>query len=451
MYLDQSSARRPCRRDLLLSLCAVLWGLADAFLTPWHGMLGQATPTAALVAAAFAGVTLWRRRFPVCVALLTLVGYCLVYVPGVVALALFTLGTTRRRGWIVSVGVGIVGLTVLSATPLGLALPNLRDYAGGLLDVVPGSLLAGYVVGLRGELAKAAQTQARCRELQQEMVTRRAIERERSRIAREMHDVVAHRVSDIVLAVGVLEVTGAYDEETVRGTLGRVRRGGQAALAELREVLGLLGPGHPGSAGDAAAAERAEAPGLAVPDLVADAVAAGRPVELSVEGYLDVLPVEVQRAVYRTVQESLTNAAKHAPGAQVRVGVRCEADGVHVEVVNGPARSRPFELPSARYGLIGLEERLRLLGGSLSAAPHGDGFRVGAFLPSGGDGALGGGGPAVGRSLRPRVVRLTEVGDEPVVDGGFGLAPRYPAVTSRGGGFRDHLAPPWVVNRVFLT
>lgn len=448
MTLDQSSARRPCRRDVLLSLCAALWGLADALLTPWHGLLSPSTLTASLVSVGFAATTLWRRRFPLCGVALALAGYGLVYAPGVVVLAMFTLGTTRRRGWIISTGAGVAGLTVLTALPGELALPALRDYASGLLDLVPGSLLAGYVVGLRDDLARAARAQARCREVQQELATRRAIDEERSRIAREMHDVVAHRVSDIVLAVGVLDVTGAYDEKTVRGTLGRVRRSGQAALAELRDVLGLLGPGHP------AATDRTQAAGLGVPDLVADAVAAGRPVELSVEGHLDVLPVAVQRAVYRTVQESLTNAAKHAPGAQVRVRIGCEADGVHLEVVNGPARARPFELPSAGYGLIGLEERVRLLGGSLSAGPHAGGFRVRAFLPHspepdpaplGGHRALRRGRPALTGPLRPRVVRLTEVGDEPVVDGGFGLAPRYPAVTSRGRGFRDHLAPPWVV------
>lgn len=106
------------------------------------------------------------------------------------------------------------------------------------------------------------------------------------------------------------------------------------------------------------------------------------PVELAVTGFPELLADQVQRAVYRVVQESLTNAVKHAPGAAVRIGVRCAADGVHVTVDNdAPAAGRDAGLPGG-HGLIGLGERVGLLGGELSAGPlPGGGFRVAALIP----------------------------------------------------------------------
>ena len=205
----------------------------------------------------------------------------------------------------------------------------------------------------------------------QESRTEHARQSERDRIAREMHDVVAHRVSLIVLHAGALELA-AKDERT-RTTADLIRTTGRDALAELRQVLGVLrGPAH-----------TAPLPTLAdVESLVEQTRNSGVPVQLRIEGDPTPLPSTVDRTAYRVVQEGLTNVVKHAGGPDTEVLVRRGQHELTVVVQNGPPRRHTEHLPGSGLGLIGLRERVELLHGSFEAASRPDGgFAIRVQLP----------------------------------------------------------------------
>jgi signal transduction histidine kinase len=199
---------------------------------------------------------------------------------------------------------------------------------------------------------------------------------ERTRIAREMHDAVGHRVSLMVLQSGAIEMAAA-DSERVEQLARQVQTAGRQALDELRQMVGVL---RAGDADDAT--PLGPQPGLGdLTRLVAQAGEAGMDVELRP---LPAEPVDpaVGRAAFRIVQESLTNAAKHAPGAAVCVTVDRAPGELLVRVVSG-AGAAPGEPASGGYGLVGLAERVRTLDGRLSAEPRLDGgFVVEAVLPA---------------------------------------------------------------------
>jgi signal transduction histidine kinase len=205
----------------------------------------------------------------------------------------------------------------------------------------------------------------------QESRAAQAKQAERSRIAAEMHDVVAHRVALMVLHAGALEL-GAKDERTVQ-TAGLIRREGREALTELRQTLGAL-RGPP---------EARPQPTLAdIPALVEHTVEAGVPVTLQLRQDDARLPSTVQRTAYRVVQEGLTNVVKHAGSASTEVLVRQGDSGLEITVRNGPPPSEAAQLPGSGFGLIGLRERVALVGGRLEATPSPDGgFLLRAHIP----------------------------------------------------------------------
>jgi len=220
---------------------------------------------------------------------------------------------------------------------------------------------------------------AHCAE--REMREARALERERLRLAREMHDVVSHQVSLIAVQAGALQVTAP--DEAVRSSAATVRELAVATLEELRHMVGVLRAPRPGQA--------PLEPQPRLSDLRHLVEASGCGASLDLEDGL-VLEPPVERAVYRTVQEGLTNARKHAPGAAVAVRVARRArpegsEGLELEVVvaNGPRAGRPLGLPSSRTGLVGLRERADLLGGALEAGADGEGgYRLELRVPLGG-------------------------------------------------------------------
>ncbi|GAB3860667.1 histidine kinase [Nocardioides maradonensis] len=195
---------------------------------------------------------------------------------------------------------------------------------------------------------------------------------ERTRIAREMHDVVAHRISLVALHAGGLEVAPGQDADEVRAAAALIRSSAVDALDELRVAIGILREDEPRSL---------EQPGFdRLEDLVRDARSAGQDVVLDL-GIGTPGPPGLGRDVYRIVQEGLTNARKHAPGAPVRVTVRRDADEARVVVVNG-CGGRSLGVPGTGTGLIGLAERASLAGGSLRHGPDGAGsYTLEARLP----------------------------------------------------------------------
>jgi signal transduction histidine kinase len=191
-----------------------------------------------------------------------------------------------------------------------------------------------------------------------------------------MHDVVAHRVSLMVVHAGALERIVARDPEKAAQSAKLMAETGRQALNELREILGVLRMNEE-------SAEQTK--GLAeLPRLVDQSKAAGMLVTLTVSGDRQAYSGDAEQTAYRVVQEGLTNAHKHAGGARVSVLLAYVPNGVRVAVVNdSPGGGEQVRLPSGGNGLVGMEERVRALGGSFTAGPeHGGGFRVEATLPS---------------------------------------------------------------------
>ncbi|WP_218004970.1 sensor histidine kinase [Actinomadura macra] len=246
--------------------------------------------------------------------------------------------------------------------------------------VLVGGALLGMYVAARRRVLHGLTERAERAERERHLLAERARAEERARLAAEMHDVVAHRVTLMVLRAGALRVR-ASDEET-RAAAEELRDDGCQALEELRDVIGLL------------RRDGGDGPGLAEPDaaplpdlsaLVAESVAVGVPVELVERGEPAPLSPAVGRTAYRVVQEALTNARKHAPGAAVRVEVGYRTDGVWLAVTSAAPAIEPDAVLAASgsgTGLSGLRERVETVGGSFTAGPFGDGFQVEASLPA---------------------------------------------------------------------
>jgi signal transduction histidine kinase len=257
---------------------------------------------------------------------------------------------------------------------LGKDLANLNGPASATLIFTAAAIAVDSVSSrLRAQRALSVQTERT--ELER---ARRAGLEERARIARELHDIVAHHMSLIAVRAETAPYRLADLTEPARTEFGALSEAARAALADMRRLLGVLRDDQP--------AGRAPQPRLAdLPVLIDTARQAGVPVELSLAAALDQVPPGVGMCAYRIVQESLSNARQHAPGAAVTVSVDHDASAITLRVVNGPGQAGgPSEPAGTGHGLAGMRERAALLGGSLSAGPApGGGFVVSAVLPVG--------------------------------------------------------------------
>ncbi|MGI5163055.1 sensor histidine kinase [Spirillospora sp. CA-253888] len=282
---------------------------------------------------------------------------------------LFFVGASTPRTTLVGVGtvtVGTLGLAVLTGMPSWFAM-----ILGALAVMV---LVFGDAVGGRYSLAAIVAQQAE--QLRQDLA-RQAVLEERARIARELHDVVAHHMSVIAMQAEAAPYKIPDLPDAARQTFGVVRDAAREALIETRRVVGLLRSDDEG-------AERAPQPGLErLEELVAAARGNGTRVSSAVVGVPREVPVGVDLSAYRIVQESLSNAARYAPGSDVAVELRYGASALTVTVTDDGARTPPEESPGGGHGLVGMRERVSMLGGALDAGPHGDGWRVSAELPYG--------------------------------------------------------------------
>jgi signal transduction histidine kinase len=268
--------------------------------------------------------------------------------------------------------VGPVAL--LAVYPLRVPPFDAGDYAFGAV-LFGAAYAAGRLVRRlerqRLLLADALAAQSREREARE----RALLLDERARIARELHDVVAHAVSVMVVQAGAARFALGTDEDEVRDRLLSVETTGRSAVDDLRRLLALL------RADDDATASVPQ-PGLARLDELVDGLQrAGLPVRLQTEGLPADLPAMLDVTAYRLVQEALTNVLKHSAAEWVRVEVRAEADSVVLEVADGgPARAADPDWSNGQ-GLVGMRERVALFGGRLDAGPDGAGWRVRAELP----------------------------------------------------------------------
>ena len=332
-------------------------------------------------------VAVWlRRRFPLEVGILTgLAGAVSTSAGGACLVGVFTVAVHRRAALAVAVGaLNCAAAAVFfawrpdglfdteDATPLWVA-------AGFVSAVYAGLVAWGMVVRSRRQLVLSLRERVERAEGEQRLRADQARAAERARIAREMHDVVAHRVTLVALHAGALEMRPDLPPAEIARTAELIRTTARAALEELRSVVGVLR--NPGDADEAA--PQAPQPALVdIARLVEESRRAGMRVELTLEAP-DPAPGPLGRDAYRIVQEALTNVAKHASGAVTEVAVTgAPGDGLAIRVRNRlPAAAVRSWLPGAGAGLLGLAERVELAGGTLRHGRTDDGdFEVAADL-----------------------------------------------------------------------
>jgi signal transduction histidine kinase len=291
------------------------------------------------------------------------------------AVALYSIALSRGRSAQVLAALAAVA-AVIAVDVLRRAQPTLLQALGHVLLVAIPLLVAethrtrhAYVSLLRERLEVAERTR--------EQEAQRRAELERMRIARDLHDVVAHTLTTINVQAATAAQLLERDPSHARAALGTIEDASRDAIDELRAILGVLRDP------DASEAPLSPTPGVdTVAELVNGTRAGGLDVQLEVTGEPpERLPEAVSLAAFRIVQESLTNARRHAAGAPVRVSLSFAPHGLAVAVENGAGRAGNGDGSRGGVGLVGMSERASAVGGTLRAAPLPGGFRVDARLP----------------------------------------------------------------------
>jgi signal transduction histidine kinase len=341
---------------------------------------GSGRPAAPVLGVAAAAALYGRRRFPAVTlavsALAVAVLFHLDQAAGVVALfapavALYSLALRRGRPAQLLAGAAAVG-AVIMADVLSSGSPTVRQTLSHVLLVsIP--LLAAEAIRAHRSYVQVLQERVELAERTREQEARQRTEQERLRIARELHDVVAHTLTEINVQAGA--AAERLEAGAARAALERIEDASHRAIGELRAVLGLLrDPRQPG-------APLIPAPGVTdIPDLVSRAADTGLDVRLRVVGDQPPLSDGNSLAAYRIVQESLTNARRHAPGEPVTVVLTFGGERMSI-VVQNPGEGQARDDTVAGVGLQGMAERAAAAGGILTAGPTPQGFTVHAHLP----------------------------------------------------------------------
>jgi signal transduction histidine kinase len=325
----------------------------------------------------------WRTVAPVAATMVTTGGLALAIALGMPAdegsfvavvaplVAVYSVGAhASARATVIAVGF------VMTAMAAGLAIGN--DPVGELAIyglAVAIALLVGRAVRAMGFEVDVLEARADELERERDLRTQAAVAAERSRIARELHDVIGHSISVMGVQAGAVRRRLTPEQEREREVLLAVEKTGRDAVGEMQRLLGIL------------RSNGAEPPLDAIPtvqrvdDLVADLRRAGLEVGLRVEGDLDDLPPGRGVAAFRILQEALTNALKHAPGARVEALLRRAGPELVIEVVDTGGARAAERSDGGGHGIVGMRERVALYGGSLDAGPEGSGFAVRARIP----------------------------------------------------------------------
>jgi signal transduction histidine kinase len=318
---------------------------------------------------------LWRRRHSASVVAvvaaiaLTSIALDVWASPLPLGVALYTLMSVRTDRVARAIGVAAivaVAIAVLSAGGLEFGAAAAR-----VVFLIAAALL-GESIGSRRAYVREIEEKAERLEREQEIEAARATAEEQARIARELHDVVAHALSVVVVQAGAADDAFARDPDAARSSIGAIDDAARSALADLRRVLGILRPDGPDYEPQA---------GLERVDRLIESVrATGLAVSLEIEGTQRPLPPSVEMSAYRIVQEALTNSLKHADAEQVRIRIRY---GHTLDVdIRDDGRGATNGAATPGRGLIGMRERVSLLGGTLAAGPDsGGGYRVHADIP----------------------------------------------------------------------
>ena len=374
--------------DVALAVVLATFGFLDTvfnrqfiWMDQWRGprlINGIVVPVAALLLA-------WRRRFPLAV---------LAGVLGAMVALGFAYGASQTSTNVFTAAVAVYSAAVYGASlPLAIGIaavgiwlrdahdPAIKTFGDHVWDWMFAGVFFG--VGLatrrRHERVVSAEAQARAAERDQAERAEAAAEAERRRIARELHDIVAHSLGVLVFQAGVGEQLIDHDPGQAQEAFRAIRAAGLEAVGEMGTILGLI-------RGDGAAGREPQPRAADIETLVRKACDTGVPVEYGVEpgvhGDPPSLPAAVELSMYRIAQEGLTNAMRYAPTAPVRIGVSYREQDVLVEVVNeAGAGTAPVSGGSGR-GLIGLRERVAIFGGQLDSGPRPEGgWRLAATLP----------------------------------------------------------------------
>jgi signal transduction histidine kinase len=371
----------PTGTDVLVTLALTAAVQAEIWIWWVEAEQGD-TAVAALFGLALTAPTVLRRRRPLAALGATLavyVSWIAVAPPrGSIAPYLVCLVVTYSVASYAALRAALAGLGLAAGAEVffvARTTNDLADYAFILVFLV-GAWVAGRGMRIRQQRADALFERAVRAEVEREERARAAVAQERARIARELHDIISHTVSVMVVQAGGAEQALDQHPEQARAALTAIQQSGREARLELRRLLGLLradadcGPGL------------GPAPGLTqLPALAEQVRGTGLDLTVSVEGEQRPLPPGVDLAAYRITQEALTNVVKHAGGGHASVTVRYCADAVDVEVVNGGGTPRAVAADGG-HGLTGMRARAALYGGRLEHGRLPDGgYRVHARLP----------------------------------------------------------------------
>jgi signal transduction histidine kinase len=365
----------PRRVDEALAVLLLVAGQVQVWLPGDASLAGRMG--AAVVGAGVTGSIAVRRRYP---ALVGVGVQALLVLAQLLSLPLNPAGPPATAvGWFCA----LYALAVWATSPrfwAGLAFFVVSDLLPGLVHLHVSSNVGTFtlVAAIAMLLARRAigdrDRRLELAERERELTAREAVVEERARIARELHDAIAHNVSMMVVQAGAERRVVDAGAASTRETLQTIEQIGRGALTEMRRLVGMLRSDAPDPL--------APQPGLRdLPTLAEQVSEAGLPVDLRVEGDPRELPVGIELSAFRIVQEALTNALKHAGHARAAVVVRYGADLLELEIVDDGAGAAP-EVPGGGHGLAGMRERVALYGGRFDAGrdPLG-GFAVRVLLP----------------------------------------------------------------------
>jgi signal transduction histidine kinase len=366
--------QRPARSDLVIVAALICWGLLEAVLGTGPGT----TLTRILFALAVTLPLVVRRQAPLAVAAVI----ALVTIAWALAADRPESGTFPFPSILLAIfSAALYGRNALTAVlggllPVGaMAVALNTKFNSGTFTVGSFAILVFFCAGTwtAGWLVRRRAIQVRHAYEESGEMARSAVAEERARIARELHDVVAHSVSIVAVQAGAAEELMEGDPDAARRHLRSVRRTAREAMSEMRRLLDVLRQED---------TSYAPQPGLSrLPDLLEDVRGSGVPVELVELGERRELPAGVDLVAYRLVQESLTNVRKHASGAAARIELSYRPHELELEVTNAAGRAAG-SVNGGGHGIFGMRERVRLFGGRFEAGerPQG-GFRVHALLP----------------------------------------------------------------------
>ena len=375
------------RRARLLDVAIALVVAAATAVAAWHGgLIGDRIHGPIWLRAAFplllAGPLLWRRTRPLAAFTAMMVGVVLQALvsgfspEGLELIAAWAVGPYSvaaygtRRAAFAGLAIAAVGYAVYAAEDANIQTGKASElWAGAFFALMA---LASWLVGLFVR-SRRDETVAHARATRLERDARNAVADERARMARELHDIVSHNLS--VVVVQAAGARAQHEETDVAGTLEKIEQSGRDALIEMRRLLGVL-------RSEDDAPSYAPQPGLGdLPALVETVGLAGLPVTLDVGANCRDIPPTTALSTYRVVQEALTNALKHARATGAHVTVRRNNGSLAIDVADDGAATTTTS-NSSGFGLIGMEERVKLLGGSMHAGPLPDGgFGVHVELP----------------------------------------------------------------------